>query len=322
MDIDAKTFNLDVNMLASYLDAKALPRRSRNAVDELRPRAVIPVHFAGLPCDMPAIQSIAQKHGLVVIEDACHALGATYRQQETDNGAQRSKGNKWIKVGSCKHSDMTVFSFHPVKHITTGEGGMVTTNNAEFYQRLVLFRNHGIARDPECFSHLTSDLRPLTSGFPWYYEMQGLGFNYRINDIQCALGISQLKKIDRFVRRRRDIAEHYSNFLETISGFYRQKEPKGYRSSYHLYVLCLDSRAHVARNEVMNILHQMGIGTQVHYIPVYRHPYYRQLGWPQNNCKQAESYFKNCLSIPICPAMSDEEMNRVMNAIEGIGRML
>ena len=330
VDIDPKTFNLDVNMLESYLDAKALPKRRGNAVDEFRPRAVIPVHFAGLPCDMPAIQSIAQKHGLVVIEDACHALGATYRHQETANGEQRSKGNKWIKVGSCMHSDMTVFSFHPVKHITTGEGGMVTTNNAEFYQRLVLFRNHGITREVDKFSDKLSDLdlENRLSGFDrrmmpgWYYEMQGLGFNYRINDIQSALGISQLKKIDYFIWQRRFIAEQYLKFLDNIPCFSMQIEPEGYKSSYHLYVLCLDAQTKIKRDQVMNILNQMGIGTQVHYIPVYQHPFYRRLGYEEHKGSNAENYFKNCLSIPMFPSMSNEDINRVMNALEKVGGML
>ncbi|MBL7180974.1 MAG: UDP-4-amino-4,6-dideoxy-N-acetyl-beta-L-altrosamine transaminase [Desulfobacterales bacterium] len=331
LDIDAKTFNLDVNVLESYLHEKApLGRnRRRDADDAPRPRAVIPVHFAGLPCDMPAIRRISQKFGLIVIEDACHALGATYLDRGTGLGKEKSKENGWVKVGSCLHSDMTVFSFHPVKHITTGEGGMVTTNNAEFYQRLVLFRNHGITRDADKFVGRNSAPHPAIP-LPavdwrrvplWYYEMQELGFNYRINDIQSALGISQLKKIDRFIRRRRDIAEHYSNFLETGSCFYRQKEPEGYKSSYHLYVLRLDGRAHVARDDVMNILKQMGIGTQVHYMPVYRHPFYRQLGLPQRDCKNAETYFSNCLSIPMYAAMSDEDMYRVIDALNGIGRM-
>jgi len=330
LDIDAKTFNLDVKMLESYLDTKTLPKRSSNAVDEIRPRAVIPVHFAGLPCDMPAIQRIAQKFGLVVIEDACHALGATYRYQGTGNGKQRSKENNWIKVGSCMHSDMTVFSFHPVKHITTGEGGMVTTNSAEFYQRLVLFRSHGITRDADKLSDKPStlDSENLLYGVDrrmmpsWYHEMQGLGFNYRINDIQCALGISQLKKIDAFIRRRRFIAEQYLKFLDSIPCFSKQIEPEGYKSSYHLYVLCLEAQTKIKRDQVMNILKQMSIGTQVHYIPVYQHPFYRQLGYEDQKCSNAENYFKHCFSIPMYPAMSNEDINRVMNALEKVGGML
>ncbi|NQT69552.1 MAG: UDP-4-amino-4,6-dideoxy-N-acetyl-beta-L-altrosamine transaminase [Desulfobacteraceae bacterium] len=332
IDIDPETFNLDVKTLETYLEEKTSPNRGRQSSTsgEPYPRAVIPVHFGGLPCDMPAIQSIAQKHGLVVIEDACHALGATYRHQETANGKQRSKGNKWIKVGSCMHSDMTVFSFHPVKHITTGEGGMVTTNSAEFYQRLVLFRNHGIARDVDKFSDelLAMDSENQLSGFDrrmmpsWYYEMQGLGFNYRINDIQCALGISQLKKIDYFIRRRRFIAEQYLKFLDSIPCFSIQIEPEGYKSSYHLYVLCLDAQTKIKRDQVINILKQMGIGTQVHYIPVYQHPFYRQLGYEEQKCSNAENYFKNCFSIPMYPAMSNEDINRVMNALEKVGGML
>jgi len=332
IDIDPMTFNLDCKNLESYLAKKTSSNSSRQQSShaEFQPRAVIPVHFAGLPCDMQAIWRIAKKFNLIVIEDACHALGAKYRGRGTLTSKKKSKENDWIRVGSCAHSDMAVFSFHPVKHITTAEGGIVTTNNDEFYQRLLLFRNHGITRDADKFEKQNTALdtgNPTTGTTPsamspWYYEMQGLGYNYRISDIQCALGISQLKKIDYFIRQRRFIAEKYLKLLNNIPCFCVQIEPEGYKSSYHLYVLCLDARTKIKRDQVMNILKQMGIGTQVHYIPVYRHPFYQQLGFEDQKCNKAENYFRNCFSIPMYPAMTNEDINRVMNALEEVGGML
>jgi dTDP-4-amino-4,6-dideoxygalactose transaminase len=225
---------------------------------------------------------------------------------------------------------MTVFSFHPVKHITTGEGGMVTTNDEELYQRLLLYRNHGVSRDPDKFTASGSPFSvgqwPTTNGNReangWYYEMQALGWNYRITDIQSALGLSQLTKMETFVQRRRFIAEQYSDSLGKLSGFRPQVEAEGYKSSYHLYVICLDTRTTLERNEVINELKRMGVGTQVHYIPVYRHPFYKRLEFTDFRCQNAEIYFRHCLSIPMYPAMSDEDISRVVNALEVVQRML
>src|SRR3989338_10997620 len=199
-DIDKDTYNIDPAEIKKKITKKT--------------RAIIPVHFAGLPCDMGAIKKIAEEYDLIIIEDACHALGAEYGIQ---NPGLRTK-EEWIKVGSCSHSDMAVFSFHPVKHITTGEGGAVLTNNEKFYEKLLLFRNHVITKDPEKFTN--KDLAfPLSSEplihnpNPWYYEMQELGFNHRITDMQCALGISQLRKLDSFISRRRKIVSIYNQAL-------------------------------------------------------------------------------------------------------------
>lgn len=345
VDIDPATFNLDPGRLEAYLKSRSpftvhhSQSKGRITVNGERstsiPRAVIPVHFAGLPCNMAEIHRIAREHRLVIIEDACHALGAKYR-------VERGEDSRWISVGSCAHSDMTIFSFHPVKHITTGEGGMVTTNDAALYERLVLLRNHGITRNPEEFtvhgspseSRTTDNGQRLTDNgerttvngerlWPsWYYEMQNLGYNYRITDIQCALGISQLKKIKSFVERRRSIAGQYSRIVGELPKFRHQTEPDGCQSSYHLYAILIHDEARISRDEVMAELKRMGVGAQVHYIPVYRHPFYRRLGFGCDGWPNAENFFRHCLSIPMFPGMSAEDVEHVSRALQKVGRRL
>ncbi len=328
VDIDPMTLNLDPQKLEAYLEEKAPSKKNRkqNARHQPCPRAVIPVHFAGLPCDMAQIRRVAKKFNLVVIEDACHALGAEYNR----DGNKELGEDPWTRVGSCIDSDMTVFSFHPVKHITTGEGGMVTTNDETLYERLLLFRNHGITRNPDEFTDCGSALIRGNCGrdiakhntIAWYYEMQNLGYNYRISDLQCALGLSQLQKIGSFIQRRRFIAEQYSDSLRRYPRLVPQKEMEGYKSSYHLYVMCVHAHARIGRNEVMDGLKHMGVGTQVHYIPIYQHPFYKKLGFADGNCLNAEKYFRHCLSIPIYPAMSEVDISRVLGALEVVGRIL
>ncbi|MEW5947893.1 MAG: aminotransferase class I/II-fold pyridoxal phosphate-dependent enzyme [Thermodesulfobacteriota bacterium] len=336
VDIDPATFNLDASRLEEYLESRSplpvdrSPSRGRATVNGERsistPRAVIPVHFAGLPCDMSEIHRVAKKFDLVIIEDACHALGARYR-------VGKEEDRRWIDIGSCSHSDMTVFSFHPVKHITTGEGGMVTTNDAALYGRLVLLRNHGIVRSPftvhgsPARGRTTDNGQRLTDNgeriWPsWYYEMQDLGYNYRITDIQCALGRSQLNKIGSFVERRRSIAGQYSRIIEGLPKLRHQTEPDGYQSSYHLYAVRTDDEARMSRDEVMAELKRMGVGTQVHYIPVYRHPFYQKLGFKADSWPNAEHFFRHCLSIPMFPGMSEKDVGRVLHALEKTGNKL
>ena len=225
------------------------------------------MHFAGLPCDMEAIRKIADEHDLIIIEDACHALGAGFRIQDSGLRAKEKLNSyhlplnpkeEWIKVGSCSHSDMTVFSFHPVKHITTGEGGAVLTNNEKFYEKLLLFRNHGITKDPEKFTNkdLAFSQNPeslIYNPNPWYYEMQELGFNHRITDIQCALGISQLRKLDSFVSRRREIASAYNDAFKNITYIKIPTQHEDRKSAWHLYVVQIDfGRINKSRASVMN----------------------------------------------------------------------
>lgn len=260
-------------------------------------RAIIPVHFAGHPCDLEEINNIAKRHGLLVIEDAAHALGATY---------------KGAKMGSCKYSDMTVFSFHPAKHITTGEGGVVLTNRKDLYKKLLIFRNHGITKDSSKFRVRSSDLGP------WFYEMQELGFNYRITDIQCALGLSQLKKLDRFVEKRKKIVRFYNERLAKLSEIDLPVERPYVNSSWHLYYIRLKDYRN--RKVVFEKLRAKGIGVQVHYIPVYRQPYYQGLGYRNGLCPNAEDFYRCEISIPLYESISLSDAERVVNSVSRVLR--
>lgn len=257
-------------------------------------RAIVPVHFAGSVCDMPAIKSLADKNSCWVIEDACHALGAEY-----------SIGKRWHKVGSCQHSDMAAFSFHPVKHIATGEGGAITTNSEELYKKLLVLRNHGMVRE-----------KAMLEKKPWYYEMRDLGFNYRITDIQCALGNSQLRKLGKFLKRRQEIAAQYRNAFDGLDFITPLKEPENAQCAYHLFVVLIDFKGlGLSRTEVMQMLKENGIGTQVHYIPVYQQPYYQKEVQGVKELKQTEKYYDQCLSIPLFPGMTDTDVKKVISAI-------
>lgn len=260
-----------------------------------RTRAIIPVHYTGYPCDMEKIQKIAASHNLIIIEDACHALGARYRN---------------TTIGDCTYSDMTVFSFHPVKHITTGEGGMITTNSEELYHRLLLLRNHGITRREEEFTE--------TSHGGWYYEMQYLGSNYRMTDIQAALGLSQLEKLEWFIKRRREISEIYNRELKDLP-LDLPAEEEGYYSSYHLYVIKLRKEAGISRKELYDRLKERKIYTQVHYIPVHTFPYYKnQYGYKWGDYPAAEEHYRRVLSLPIYPGLTEDEIYRVIKAVKEV----
>ncbi len=298
-DINKDTYNIDPSEIRKKITSKT--------------KALIPVDFAGLPCDMEAIRKIADEHSLIIIEDACHALGAEYRQ-----------GDESLRVGSCSHPDMTVFSFHPVKHITTGEGGAVLTNNAELYEKLLSLREHGIIRNPEKFINkdLAFSLNPeslILNPNSWYYEIHELGFNYRITDIQCALGLSQLRKLDMFLAKRRSIASAYSQAFKDIELVTTPAEPEDKKPAYHIYVLQIDfERLGKTRADVMNKLRASGIGTQMHYIPIHLQPYYRnKFGYRKGDYPAAEEYYDKALSIPIYPKMNDAEIKRVIDSVKG-----
>ncbi len=255
-------------------------------------RALMPVHFAGHPCDMEEIGGIARKYNLAVIEDACHALGAEY---------------KGSKIGACKYSDMTVFSFHPVKSITTGEGGAVLTNSKSFYEKLLGLRAHGITKDFNKF-------KKKGAGF-WHYEMQELGFNYRITDFQCALGLSQLKKLDSFIKRRREIRDIYNEALKMVSGLVLPVEKEYVHSSWHIYCLRLKNSA--MQKKVYEGLRNSGILAQVHYIPVYRHPYYSNLpDYKGVKCPLAEKYYSLAVTLPLFPGLTVPEIKYVISKVK------
>jgi UDP-4-amino-4,6-dideoxy-N-acetyl-beta-L-altrosamine transaminase len=264
-------------------------------------KAVIPVHFAGLPCDMSAIKLLADKAGTVVIEDAAHALGASY-----PNGD---------KVGSCSHSHMTVFSFHPVKSIATGEGGMVTTNDEAIYRKLLRLRSHGINKLDDPFM-LPSQAKTNGEVNTWYYEMQELGFHYRITDIQCALGLSQLKKLDQFISRRHALAKKYDeSFADLKTCRPAQTQGRKY-SANHIYVLRVDFKElGFNRAILMKKLKERGVGSQVHYIPVPMQPYYRKRGSNVGDFPNAFNYYEEALSIPLFYNLTNFEQLEIIKII-------
>lgn len=275
-DIDEKTYNISPNEIEKKITSKT--------------KAIIPVHFTGQPCEMDKIQEIAKRHNLYVIEDAAHAIGAEYKGK---------------RIGTI--SDMTIFSFHPVKHMTTCEGGMVTTDNYELYQKLKSFRAYCLTKNPEL-------LVDKKDG-PWHYEVQGLGYNYRISDVMCALGMSQLNKIDKFIKRRKEIAETYNKQLKDVEEIVIPYQAEGCNNSWHLYTIQIKNGR---RKEVYERLKEAGIGTDVHYLPIYKHPYYQNIGYQDVYCKNAEELYDNILSIPIYYALSDEQQEYVVAKIKSI----
>jgi len=294
-DVEPDTANID-------------PREIRKKITK-RTKAIIPVHFAGNPCDLKEINKIAKKNKLIVIEDAAHALGAKYRSS-----------GKWVKVGSGRHSDMTIFSFHPLKSITTGEGGAILTNNKDFYRKLLLLRNHGITKEKNMFK--AKNKKTIGS---WYYEMQDLGFNYRITDFQCALGISQLKRIDKFISKRRGIVKIYNKELSKIDNIELPVQKRDVKSAWHLYQIRLKTKTNTnaKRKKVFDYLRKKGIGVQVHYIPVYLQPFYQKLGYKKGLCPKAEIFYQRTISLPLYPRLKSPEIKKIVSAIKDItGRLI
>lgn len=281
-DIDKDDYNIDPEELKQKITEKT--------------KLLIPVHFAGRPCKMEEIRNIAKSYNLFIIEDASHAIGSEY-----DNG---------MKVGSCCFSDMTVFSFHPVKTMTTGEGGVITTNNDQLYHILSSLRSHGITRDASKMDE---------NHGPWYYEMHSLGFNYRMTDIQAALGTVQLGKLDDFSARRAEIIRQYNEAFEFVEWIKIPKESES-QICFHLYVIQIDfNLLGMNKSTLINKLRATGIGTQVHYIPVHSQPYYRKhYNYKWGDYPIAEEYYLNCLSLPLYPKMSDSEVSTVIQAIRSM----
>jgi UDP-4-amino-4,6-dideoxy-N-acetyl-beta-L-altrosamine transaminase len=255
-------------------------------------QGLIPVHYMGLPCDLQSISSIAKENNLFVIEDASHAIGATYKKS---------------RIGSCRYSDCTTFSFHPVKHITTGEGGIITTNDDDLYKLLLLLRTHGITKNKDDF--VVSE-----SHGPWFQEMQHLGFNYRMTDIQAALGLNQLSKVESFITRRREIAKAYFEFFEGYRDQVELIEERDYElNSYHLFVIKLVESKN--RRKLFEYLGNNGVYCQVHYIPVYQHPYYREHGFKDVKLPVADDFYERIISLPMYPSLSSEELEHVFSML-------
>lgn len=291
-DVDPETVNMSPNALRKAL------------ADNPDARAVIPVHFAGLPCDMPAIKSAADQAGAVVIEDAAHALGAKYLDGRC--------------VGSCAYSLMTIFSFHPVKAIAAGEGGMITTNDEPTYRKLLRLRSHGINKLDDPFQ-LPEQAETNGIRDPWYYEMQEIGFHYRITDMQCALALSQFKKLDQFIARRLVLVKRYDEAFAGMRNVRPAQTAGRDQSGHHLYVLRIDfDSTGLSRGQLMRELKSRGIGSQVHYIPVPAQPYYRRLGFKPEDYPNAQIYYQEALSIPLFYDLTDEQQEEVIAAIKGL----
>ena len=289
LDIDPNTLNLDIELIET--------RVKQNS--EIK--GILPVHFAGLPCDMEKISKIALEHDLWVIEDAAHALGAAYTNGD--------------KVGSCTYSDMTVLSFHPVKSITTGEGGMITTNNYDLYKSLLRLRSHGINKLDDQFQNQILS-KTMNSANPWYYEMIELGFNYRMTEIQAVLGISQLKRLDKFMFKRNKKVKKYFEMLESINGVRIAQNSDSKNSANHILVVRIDfTQLKISRASLMNSLRLKGVGTQVHYIPIPLQPYYESLGYSFSNIPEAIAYYQECLTLPLFPDLKVSELKKVVGEI-------
>lgn len=305
VDIDPRTYNMSVELLAVKLEQAEKSGRL--------PKVVIPVHYAGQPCDMPAIYKLSQQYGFKIIEDASHAIGASYAEAPSfDTVMARSEATRQsmnqIKVGSCTQSDITIFSFHPVKIITTGEGGMALTNSSELAERMTRHRSHGISSKPEF-------MQPRPSDEIWNYQQIDIGYNYRMTDIQAALGVSQMNRLDEFVSRRHAIAERYDAKLSGLPLQLPWQHPDTY-SSYHLYPLRLQlGKLGKGQRQIYETLHQAGILVNLHYIPVHRQPYYESMGFQPGHCPEAEQFHKDVLTIPMYSAMTDAQQEQVIRVI-------
>ena len=287
VDIDTKTYNMSSVSLRQKLE-KAEKKGTL-------PKVVIPVHFAGQSCEMREIHALSQQYGFKIIEDASHAIGGKYL------GAP---------IGNCHCSDITVFSFHPVKIITTAEGGVATTNDDELAAKMQRLRSHGITREPDCMTGPTEG--------PWYYQQVELGFNYRMTDIQAALGYSQLQRLDHYIERRHEIKEQYDSMLDALPLILPWQHPDSY-SALHLYPVQIDQRdSDKNRKVVFEAMRSAGIGVNVHYIPVHRQPFYQELGFKQGDFPNAETYYDHTLSLPMYPLLTSRQQSNVVNILENV----
>lgn len=281
VDIDPRTYNMSPEVLAQKLEVAERAGRL--------PKVVIPVHLCGQACDMHAIYILSQRYGFKIIEDASHAIGGKYKGEP---------------IGNCRYSDITVFSFHPVKIITTGEGGMALTNDHNLADRMVLLRSHGITRDP---GQMTQE-----PDGPWYYQQIDLGFNYRMTELQAALGVSQMQRLDKFVSGRHAIAKRYDELMADLPVTIPWQHPDSY-SGLHLYVIRLQlDQTSKSHRQVFEALRGQGIGVNLHYIPVPAQPYYQRMGFKAGGFPEAERYYREAISLPLFPAMTEEEQDRVL----------
>lgn len=284
VDIDDKTYNMSVAELRHKLETAVK-----------KPKVVIPVHLAGQSCDMESIKALADEYGFKIIEDASHATGADYKN---------------TKVGSCCYSDMTVFSFHPVKIVTTGEGGIVLTNNKEIYEKLKLYRSHGITRD--------SYLMTQEADGPWYYQQIELGFNYRMTDMQAALGCSQMDFLDEFVARRRYLVKRYNEKLKNLP-LRTPYQDEATNPSWHIYIIRVDfTKVKLSKKEIFARMRDRGIVLNLHYIPVHTQPYYQKLGFQKGDFPVSEKYYEEAITLPLYYDLTDEQQDEVIEALKEV----
>lgn len=284
IDIDSKTYNLSIAALEKKLKIASL--------NGALPKVLIAVHLAGQPCEMRSLKLLSEKYGFRIIEDASHAIGSEY-----ENGP----------IGNSKYSDITIFSFHPVKIITTGEGGAAMTNDRNLFHRMQLLRSHGITRDTE---HMVNS----THG-PWYYEQLELGFNYRITDIQAALGFSQLRRLSEFLDKRRRLAARYDQLLADLPVSTPWQDPRG-KSAFHLYIIRLDlTKTRISHKNIFENLRNCGILVNLHYIPIYRQPYYAKMGFDPENFPESEAYYREAISLPLYPDLTFEQQTFVIEKL-------
>ena len=284
VDIDKNTLNMSI----FELEKKLIKAKNQNKL----PKIVVPVHFAGLPCDMSEIFRLSKKYNFKIIEDASHALGSKYK-------------NNFI--GNCKFSDIAVFSFHPVKIVTTGEGGVATTNNKVFAEKMSMLRTHGINRIKSRFYNRSEG--------PWYFEQVYLGLNYRMNDIEATLGVGQLKRLNKFINRRNQIAKIYNRDLKSLPIKFNTLD-KNVRSTFHLYVIQINNKkTHFTQLELFNFFKKNKVDINVHYIPIHFHPYFKKMGFKKGQFPVTENYYKNCISLPIYYSLKKYQQNRIINLL-------
>ena len=284
VDIDPQTYN----MCPQALERKLIAAEREGRL----PKVIVPVHLCGQPCDMPAIYALAQRFGFKIIEDASHAIGGKYRGEP---------------IGNCRYSDITVFSFHPVKIITTAEGGMALTKSAELANKMALFRSHGITRDPGQMTH--------ESDGPWYYQQIELGYNYRMTDLQAALGVSQMDRLESYVARRHELASRYDELLAALPVTTPWQHPDSY-SGLHLYAIRLQlHQVKHSHQQVFESLREQGIGVNLHYIPVHTHPYYKAMGFKPNDFPEAQRYYAEAISLPMYVGLSEIQQDAVLDAL-------
>ncbi len=295
VDVDPHTYNLCPKALQRKLEVA-------QSIGQL-PKIVVPVHLSGQPCDMEAIDALSKQYGFRVIEDASHAIGGRYKDE---------------LIGNCRYSDITVFSFHPVKIITTGEGGMALTDNPELAQCMVLLRSHGITRDPDLYYDI-EDLQPIDGYNPpgkrlqsFYYEQISLGFNYRMSDIHAALGLSQMKRLDAYVAKRKELANRYDELLADLPVTCPWQHPDG-SSAWHLYIIRLKlDKLNNTQIQVLNSMKTQGIGVNIHYIPVHTQPWYRRMGFGLGMFAEAEKYYQSAVTLPLFATMTDKQQDKVV----------